>query len=153
MMNLLASYQPERFLEQDDLLWNSTGTGTVGRINVLGVVKPNLLVADSHVTVIRPIKVNSNFIWCYVAAPGIQLKIEPGSENTLVSGTTNQVELNTSAVIRLVVPVPPLNEQQRIVDKVEELMALCDQLEQQQTDSNAAHQTLVEILLGTLTDS
>ena len=47
--------------------------------------------------------------------------------------------------------LPPLAEQHRIVAKVDELMALCDQLEQQQTDSLAAHQTLVETLLGTLT--
>ncbi len=32
-------------------------------------------------------------------------------------------------------------------------MALCDQLEQQQTDSIEAHQTLVETLLGTLTSA
>ena len=44
-------------------------------------------------------------------------------------------------------------EQHRIVAKVDELMALCDRLEHQQTDSNAAHQTLVETLLTTLTDS
>ena len=50
-------------------------------------------------------------------------------------------------------PVPPLAEQHRIVAKVDELMALCDQLEQQQTDSNAAHQTLVETLLATLTSA
>ena len=49
-----------------------------------------------------------------------------------------------------IVPIPPLLEQHRIVAKVDELMALCDQLEQQQTNSNAAHQTLVETLLGTL---
>jgi len=48
-------------------------------------------------------------------------------------------------------PMPPLAEQHRIVAKVDELMALCDQLEQQQTHSLAAHQTLVEALLGTLT--
>jgi len=47
--------------------------------------------------------------------------------------------------------LPPIEEQHRIVAKVDELMALCDQLEQQQTDSLAAHQTLVETLLGTLT--
>ena len=47
--------------------------------------------------------------------------------------------------------LPPLAEQHRIVAKVDELMALCDQLEQQQTHSIAAHQTLVETLLGTLT--
>jgi len=48
-------------------------------------------------------------------------------------------------------PLPPKNEQHRIVAKVDELMALCDQLEQQQTDSNDTHQTLVESLLATLT--
>ena len=45
---------------------------------------------------------------------------------------------------------PPLAEQHRIVAKVDELMALCDQLEQQQTDSLTAHQTLVETLLNAL---
>ncbi|MBI4990212.1 MAG: restriction endonuclease subunit S [Rhodocyclales bacterium] len=49
------------------------------------------------------------------------------------------------------VPIPPSAEQHRIVAKVDELMALCDQLERQQTDRLAAHQTLVETLLGTLT--
>ena len=49
------------------------------------------------------------------------------------------------------VPIPPLAEQHRIVAKVDELMALCDQLEQQQTDCLAAHQILVETLLSTLT--
>jgi type I restriction enzyme S subunit len=146
----LYGYQAERFLCKDDLLWNSTGTGTAGRINVVPDVESNSLVADSHVTIIRPLMVSSSFLRCYVAAPGIQQRIEPEHENSLVSGTTNQVELNLSAVVQLVVPVPPLAEQYRIVAKVDELMALCDQLEQQQTDSLAAHQTLVASLLGTL---
>lgn len=46
--------------------------------------------------------------------------------------------------------VPPLEEQKRIVAKVDELMALCDQLESQTLDSIATHQTLVETLLGNL---
>ena len=53
----------------------------------------------------------------------------------------------------LPIPLPPLAEQHRIVSKVDELMALCDQLEQQQTDNNTTHHTLVETLLGTLTTS
>ncbi|RTL03942.1 MAG: restriction endonuclease subunit S [Lysobacterales bacterium] len=50
-------------------------------------------------------------------------------------------------------PLPPLAEQHRIVAKVDELMALCDQLEAEQTDAEAAHARLVETLLGTLTQS
>jgi len=52
-----------------------------------------------------------------------------------------------------IIPIPPLAEQHRIVTKVAELMAICDQLEQKQTGSNAAHQTLVETLLATLTSA
>ena len=48
---------------------------------------------------------------------------------------------------------PPLAEQHRIVAKVDELMALCDQLEQQQENSISAHQTLVETLLTALTNA
>lgn len=52
---------------------------------------------------------------------------------------------------QLVVPLPPVNEQHRIAARIDELMALCDQLEQRQTNSLEAHQILVETLLGTLT--
>ncbi|WIG69919.1 restriction endonuclease subunit S [Photobacterium damselae] len=49
--------------------------------------------------------------------------------------------------------IPPLEEQHRIVAKVDELMALCDQLEQQTEASIEAHQLLVSTLLNTLTNS
>ncbi len=68
----------------------------------------------------------------------------------LAKGVTRQ-RVNLSQVRALSIPVPPLNEQHRIVAKVDELMALCDQLEQQQGRGIEAHQTLVETLLGTLT--
>ncbi|MEZ0139804.1 MAG: restriction endonuclease subunit S [Candidatus Reddybacter sp.] len=51
----------------------------------------------------------------------------------------------------LVSPIPPLAEQHRIVAKVDKLMALCDQLEQQTETSLTAHQTLVETVLAALT--
>ena len=50
-------------------------------------------------------------------------------------------------------PLPPIAEQQRIVAKVDELMALCDALEGESAAAMAAHQVLVETLLATLTDS
>ena len=50
-------------------------------------------------------------------------------------------------------PLPPEAEQPRIVAKVDELMALCDQLEQQTESSLTAHQTLIETLLNSLLDA
>jgi len=50
-------------------------------------------------------------------------------------------------------PLPPLAEQHRIVAKVDELMALCDQLETQHNNAAEAHKKLVSFLLGTLTQS
>lgn len=61
--------------------------------------------------------------------------------------------LNSKSLSLLLIPVPPLAEQQRIVAKVDELMLLCDQLEQQTEASIDAHATLVEVLLATLIDS
>lgn len=59
--------------------------------------------------------------------------------------------MSGKALASIIYALPPVAEQVRIVAKVDELMALCDQLEQQQTDSTNTHQTLVETLLGTLT--
>lgn len=53
----------------------------------------------------------------------------------------------------LLIPLPPLAEQSRIVAKVDELMAFYEELEQQQTDSLQAHQTLVKTLLRTLVEA
>lgn len=72
-------------------------------------------------------------------------------------GTTKQAimgnTLNSESLSMLVVPVPSTKEQIRIVKKYEELMSLCDQLEQHSLTSLDAHQQLVETLLTTLTDS
>jgi type I restriction enzyme S subunit len=64
-----------------------------------------------------------------------------------------QPNISREKLIATVIALPPFAEQKRIVAKVDELMALCDQLERRQTDSNAAHQTLVEAMLATLTDA
>ncbi|EJB8441288.1 restriction endonuclease subunit S [Vibrio parahaemolyticus] len=61
--------------------------------------------------------------------------------------------LGLKAMNNFVLAVPPKAEQHRIAAKVDELMALCDQLEQQTEDSIEAHQVLVTTLLDTLTNS
>ena len=63
----------------------------------------------------------------------------------------NLPRLGTDKARMALFPLAPLAEQHRIVAKVDELMALCDQLERQQGCGIEAHQTLVETMLGTLT--
>lgn len=128
----LKTYGEQRYLCEGDLLWNSTGTGTAGRVAIYSAAEEQPAVADSHVTVIRLANCSPRYFWCVIASPWVQLRIEPSHSDSLVSGTTQQVELNTTTVRALPIPLPPLEEQSRIVAKVDELMALCDQLEAQQ---------------------
>ena len=64
-----------------------------------------------------------------------------------------QPNISREKIINTVIALPSAEEQQRIVAKVDELMALCDQLEQQTVASIEAHQLLVTTLLNTLTHS
>jgi len=90
------------------------------------------------------IRATSNDLWNYF---GFFFKTPIYRDQTTKSGKGIGINnLNKGSLENLLVALPPLSEQLRIVAKVDELMALCDQLEQQQTDSNATHQTLVETL-------
>jgi len=61
--------------------------------------------------------------------------------------------MSGKALASIPFPLPPIAEQHRIVAKVDELMALCDRLEEQQTDAESAHAQLVATLLDSLTRS
>ena len=69
------------------------------------------------------------------------------------SNSTTIPYLNKTKCESIQFGLPPLLEQHRIIAKVDELMLLCDQLEQQTEASIEAHAILVEVLLATLTDS
>lgn len=147
----VSGYGRERFLCDGDLLWNSTGTGTAGRVAIYSDASKKRFVADSHVTVIRLSTVATpRYVWCVIASPWIQARIQPTHPDSLVSGTTQQVELAATTARALPIPCPPFEEQSRIVAKVDELMALCDQLEVQQQDrrklQNALRQSTLQAL-------
>ena len=119
----ISSYKEEYILQDEDLMWNSTGLGTLGRMAIY-YKRQNpyeLAVADSHVTVIRPYKqyVVSKYLYYYFASNTVQSVIEDKSD-----GSTKQKELSTKTVKSYLVPLPPMEEQKRIVEKVEELTQL-----------------------------
>lgn len=59
----------------------------------------------------------------------------------------------TGNLKNLLIPVPPMDEQRRIVSKICDLMALCDQLESQHNNASEAHEKLVNHLLDMLISS
>ncbi|MEH8141411.1 restriction endonuclease subunit S [Aeromonas veronii] len=90
--------------------------------------------------------------WKYLSLKYFYYALTVGDKDHIVTGSA-QPQVTTANLSPYVIAVPPLAEQHRIVAKVDELMALCDQLEQCSESQLAAHQTLVETLLATLTDS
>ncbi|WP_217536727.1 restriction endonuclease subunit S [Vibrio metschnikovii] len=100
--------------------------------------------------VARPLSdcINPLFVLLYLKAP-IFLKVG----ETKMTGSAGQKRVPKDFFSENPLPFPPIEEQHRIVAKVDELMALCDQLEQQTEASIEAHQVLVTTLLDTLTDS
>ncbi|OYV36854.1 MAG: hypothetical protein B7Z80_14440 [Rhodospirillales bacterium 20-64-7] len=140
----LEDYEDIRFLRSGDLLWNSTGTGTIGRI--IQLIDPaEKLVCDSHVTVVRCMEIVPEYVRIWLRSDYVYALIE-----SRASGSTNQVELTAQMAINQVIPLPPLPEQHRIVAKVDELMALCDRLEAARAEREAARDRLAASTLARL---
>ena len=114
----IEKYGGERILKDGDLLWNSTGLGTLGRMAIYDSSKNRYgwAVADSHVTVIRTRNdwFDYRFVFAYFAGPSVQSVIEDRA-----SGSTKQKELAQETVKNYLVPVAPLTEQRRIVAQLE----------------------------------
>ena len=119
----ITSYNSEYFLQDRDLMWNSTGLGTLGRMAIYyTLLNPyELAVADSHVTVIRPYKtyIVSEYLYYYFASNTVQSVIEDKSD-----GSTKQKELATKTVKSYLVPLPPFAEQLRIVQKIKSVTSI-----------------------------
>ena len=87
-----------------------------------------------------------NYIHTYFRA-GTFLK------NIALIGTAGQDNISVTKCKNIVIPLPPLAEQQRIVTRVNELMSLCDELEarltQQQTDADHLTEAMIAGVLET----
>lgn len=89
--------------------------------------------------------VDKEFIYHYLST-----RIEENLSISLGSAIPN---ISTAQINNIIIPIPPSDEQVKIIARVKLLISHCDQLEQQSLTSLDAHQQLVETLLGTLTDS
>lgn len=103
------------YLLPDDVLINSTGKGTLGRVGYF-TVRPDGLpcVADGHVTTVRADhrRVIPRFMYYWLGSEFFQDYIY----SALVVGSTNQIELNRERLAAAPIALPSLNDQRRIAD-------------------------------------
>lgn len=102
---------------------------------------------DGWLRISPPSLLDKDFLYQLLSSPFIIKAFKEKASGAVV------LNLNADKVRETFILIPPFSEQQRIVAKVNELMSLCDQLEQQSLASLDAHSQLVETLLTTLTDS
>ena len=107
----LGKYPYDEYMQDGDVVINSTGTGTLGRVGVYRTSDNYTklpIVPDSHVTVIRTYSnVNSFYLYAFMKAN--QSELEKKGE-----GSTNQKELKPLTLKEMFVPIPPYAEQERI---------------------------------------
>ena len=116
----LKKYPEEEKMQFNDIVINSTGTGTLGRVGIFNCSIPNDVNAvypDSHVTTVR-ILPEIDKLYCYYFIKNKQSYLE-----TMGEGSTNQKELKPDTISSLCFPLPPYPEQKRIVFKIEELFS------------------------------
>lgn len=118
---VFPKYPEEEYMRDSDIVINSTGNGTLGRIGMFhdsDRINENIIVPDSHVTVIRASEFLSADYIFYVLN-----YYQPYLEKSC-SGSTNQTELKPAVISELFIPVPPVNEQIRIINKLIEALNL-----------------------------
>ena len=141
----LPKWGDEYKLKDNDILVNSTGTGTVGRVGmfskeILGDYP--FIVPDSHISVVRlSSKMNSYYIYEVMNSMIIQQYIEDN-----LAGSTNQKELYIGILQKSLIPLPPFAEQQRIVEKIEKLIPHIEHYGKAQTELDTLNKNIKEQL-------
>lgn len=89
----------EKWIAKGDLLINSTGTGTLGRVAQVWFEANNMTV-DSHVTIVRP---KDSILQSYIGFWGLSHESEIEAQHT---GSTGQTELPRDRVKAMELPLP-----------------------------------------------
>ena len=148
-----SRFVPESYFEEID--WGKKPClgdvlyTTVGSFGIpVPVVQQQRFCFQRHIALFRPAAVElQSFL-----ALALRTKLAFRQAEKGATGIA-QKTVPLSALRDLVLPLPPLAEQSRIVTRVEELMRLCDALEAKGRLEAAQHAQLVSTLLGTLTQS
>ena len=114
---------------------------TVGKVSILEI---DAFHNEAIISINHHLEIEKKYLFSV-----LPLISKLGRTKQAIMGNT----LNSESLSMLLLPIPSQQEQIRIISKYEELMSLCDQVEQQSLTSLNAHQQLIETLLTMLTDS
>lgn len=124
----------------NDVLLNITGA-SIGRSSLVPTDFDTANVSQ-HVMIVRPVLSElSPFIHLFLISPLTQRSIDS------VQVGISREGLSAANAKKFIVPLPPLEEQKRIVSKVDELMSLCYQLESQIKSSEELNRDLMASLV------
>ncbi|MFW5872255.1 MAG: restriction endonuclease subunit S, partial [bacterium] len=103
----------ERKLQKNDLLLNSSGVGTAGRVTLFDL--DGDFVVDSHISIIRLNQdiVNSKYVLNVFGAIGFK------TLERLALGQSGQIEMSSETITNFKIPVPPKDIQDKIVAEIE----------------------------------
>jgi type I restriction enzyme M protein len=114
----------ERNLRKGDLLINSTGVGTAGRVTFFDL--DGDFVVDSHITIVRFNTTKTVPKYAMYALANIGFK----TIENMANGQSGQIELPLETINNISIPLPPLAKQKQIVAKIEKFEA---EIKEQQT--------------------
>ena len=140
---------PRLYLKTNDILFNRTNSyELVGKVGIYNGPDNTATFASYLIRIRLPDQhLFAPFYNLAMNAPYFrQTQIEPE-----VVQQCGQANFNGTKLAATVVPVPPFAEQRRIVAKVDQLMALVDQLEAQLTASRATATKLLDAIVAELT--
>ncbi len=113
------------------------GRGTIGKSGILGV--PSTI--NQSVFALPPIdNFNPHFLHLYVKSIRYLWM-------NFAAGLRKDPNINGLIIKKMLLPIPPLPEQHRIVAKVDELMSLCEQLKTKLATTQTLQQQLAETLV------
>lgn len=133
------------FVNPKDILLNITGA-SIGRSSLVSedFCEGNV---SQHVSIIRSVDENVRyFLHLVIISPYFQKMIMDQQVGISREG------LSKKMLEQFIVPLPPLPEQHRIVERVDTLMALCDELEARQDAEAKRRRMLLESVLHALQD-
>lgn len=116
---------PNKLVRQDDILMSSANSyHLVGKVSYIHELKAEITFGG-FLLCIRANKINSKYLYYF-----LRNQFFSGVFQKLSSQTTNIANINAAKIESMPFPLPPLNEQKRIADKVERLLDKINQAKQ-----------------------